>query len=188
MVKLVGLLVLVICVAVVLSDYSKMRDDQARAKERSRAMDEDPVRALPIVRGQNDPYMTDMQSRAEYVTSGLGAAVGGGAGAGVGRALGSAVSAAEVESARGLASHYSPPSETRDVAERSQGAGATGGQAWGANVVAAFGGFLGAIPSLPLLIAEGAVNSVGGANERLTPNLRDRGVFNWADSVGIPKL
>lgn len=188
MVKLVGLLVLVLCIAIVLSDVAKERDGRRAAERAERAADEDPVRALPISRGQNDPYRTDLQSRAEQFTSQLGAAVGGAAGAGVGRGIGSAVSAVEVESARGLASHYSPPAETREVTERSQGAAQTGGAAWGANVVSAIGGFLGAIPSLPFAIAETATNATGAAVERNYTNLLDRGVFAWADRAGLPKL
>lgn len=188
MVKLVALLFLIVVVAVILQDLAKQRDVEAISAATKKAMDEDPVLALPIVRGQNDPYMLNAQAQAEYIATYLGATLGGAAGAGIGRGAGSAVSAAEVESARGLASHPVTPAETRDIGERSQAAGQTGGAAFGANVAAAIGGFIGAIPSLPLTIAEGTANAVGGAVERLYTNLNDRGLFRRADQGQWPRL
>lgn len=187
MVKLVGLLILVLAVAIVLSDVSKEREQARKAQREERAASEDPVRALPISRGQNDPYMTHMQSQLETLTTLVGAALGGGAGAGVGRFAGSAVSAAEVESARGLASHPTSTRETSVIGDASRSAGQVTGEAWGANVAGGVGGFLGQLPALPVIAGQSVVNGITGALGGLHATLRDRGVYAAADAAGVPK-
>lgn len=178
MAKLVGLLILVICVAVVLNDWSRMRDERREAETRKRAIDEDPVRALSIVRGQNDPMITAWQSQAEMLSRIFGATVGGGVGAGAGRAAGAAISAAEVNLAYGLGSHTMSRAEAIELADRSHAASAGAGEAVGAQA----SGPGAAVGSGPIDFLGGLG---GGFEDAVKRNARR---YGWAGPQDVPIL
>lgn len=176
MLKLVGLLILVLAVAVILSDVAKMRDDARSAERERRAVDEDPVRALPIVRGQNDPYLTSLQSQLEQTLALLPAVTAAAAGTAATAAARSVVSS-EVGVVRGAAG---APLVTHDEVNRAveralraaEGAGSTAGtQAAGPG--AAIGGS-------PVAFLAG----VGAGFERnVTESAR---AYGWKDETDIP--
>lgn len=186
-VTLVGLLIFVIALAVVASDYSSMQATRRREEERTRELERTGGTPLPIdtVRGGNDPAIIMLQQQVRDLSSLVGAAVGQGVGGGAGRAVGTAVSAASAESARGLATNPVSVSETRKLVEQAQSSSAAFGQAWGAGVFGAIGGALGNIPALPFYVAQGAANAIGGSFEGLYRNLEARDAFSLPEKLGI---